>query len=68
MKKLTLILSLILLTGCFSRESVKDNTIVFSGFLYRVDKVRVDSVDYLIVHSTSSGGGTAIIKHGDVKK
>jgi len=68
MKKITIILSILLLTGCYQRESVKDNTIVFSGFLYRVDKIRVDSIDYLIVHSSRNDGGTAIIKHGDVKK
>lgn len=65
MKLLITFLSIFILTSCDDvKNQTKDETYIHDSFGYGVFKLRVDSVDYVIVRSPQ---GIAIIKHGNAK-
>lgn len=66
MKKLITLFALIALFGCEAEKANGvERTQVYNSALYEAFKLRVDSVDYIIVRTTN---GISITKHGDVKK
>lgn len=66
MKKLIALFAVIALFGCEDQKAEGvERTLVYDATFYQAFKLRVDSVDYIVVRSTN---GIGIIKHGNVKK
>ena len=60
MKKLLFLFITISLVSCINSEAeVKDSTLIYNSFSYSIYKVKIDSIDYLIVTAPQ---GISIIK------